>query len=909
MTTPLNVLHVNIRSIRRNKRELMQLLLEKQTSIASINETFLRTNTRFRIPGFNILRKDRPEGCRGGVALLLKEGIEYSEAVFDLTKEELNNNEYTAAKVLLNGHAALLIATIYCPPKTTPSGKLITALADNNGHTIIMGDFNAKHTDFNCNTTNHSGKVLRDILNNTNLAILNTNEPTHIHSSTSKADILDLVLCSPDLSAKLLSFSVSHDVGSDHLPVLASFSLQLQQAPAKPRYNYKKANWEKYRKCIADKITNIAVTTQNPKDLDQLAERIGSILIQAREETIPLTTTKPPQQQLPAHILSLIKQKRKVRRDFIKTRAPMLKTEVNRLQNQIRYQLTLHKQKQWTAFYHQLDADTNPRTFWQKIKTINGDKTNNIIPVLKSQGQLIEDNKTKAILFRNHLQNVHSCPNDPLFDKDWKIIVDREMQKTVYPSNLTAVDHPLNRSVTIEEIKSHLKKTKNKAPGEDNIDSTLIKQAPDEYLHLLSNLFTTCLMEGYFPLPWKSAVVTMIHKPGKDPYNVTSYRPISLLSHVGKLFERVLTQRLSSHAEEMGLLGIHQAGFRKARSTTDNILRLSEDILRNFKKKEHTLAVFFDIEKAFDKMWHNGLCYRLADSNLQIPLSIRNIITSFLHNRTIKVKVSTAISSPFTPEAGVPQGAVLSPLLFLLYISDIYYPPPTIGQVSQFADDLCYWTSSKCPKLAAKKLQKSIEEIETWSNMWRVKLNPQKTQCVLFTRSTRKNKKPIDLKLYGEAIKVEKEAKFLGVTFQKNMNWTSHIANIEREGRKRLNHLKTLCGRKCGASPQTVLKVYISYIRSLFEYALPAWITASPRQMNRLQRIQNLAVKMAYRLPKYISNHHVHSISGLASISSRQSIVGQRFMNRATRNPSLRRAVRQARWTADTPMSIMLKMS
>lgn len=125
---------------------------------------------------------------------------------------------------------------------------------------------------------------------------------------------------------------------------------------------------------------------------------------------------------------------------------------------------------------------------------------------------------------------------------------------------------------------------KNKAPGEDNVDSTLIKQAPDEYLHLLSNLFPLFLTHGHFPLPWKSAVVIMSHKPGKDPYNVTSYRQSSFRSHVGKLFERLLTQRLSSHIEEMGLLGVHQAGFRKTRSTTDNILRLSEDI-----------------------MWHNGL--------------------------------------------------------------------------------------------------------------------------------------------------------------------------------------------------------------------------------------------------------------------------------------------------------------
>ena len=101
-----------------------------------------------------------------------------------------------------------------------------------------------------------------------------------------------------------------------------------------------------------------------------------------------------------------------------------------------------------------------PPDLLAKNQTINGDKTNNIIPVLKSQNQLIEDNETKATLFRNHLQNVHSCPGDPLFDKDWKTIVDREMQKTVYTSNPTPVDHPLTRSVTIEEIKTHLKKTK-----------------------------------------------------------------------------------------------------------------------------------------------------------------------------------------------------------------------------------------------------------------------------------------------------------------------------------------------------------------------------------------------------------------------------------------------------------------
>ena len=160
----------------------------------------------------------------------------------------------------------------------------------------------------------------------------------------------------------------------------------------------------------------------------------------------------------------------------------------------------------------------------------------------------------------------------------------------------------------------------------------------------------------------------MIHKPGKDPHKVTSYRPISLLSHIGKLFERILTSRLSNHIESLGLIALHQAGFRTGRATTDNILGLSEDIYRNFNKKEITLAIFFDIEKAFDKVWHNRLIYRLLDSNLKLPQPTQYIISSFLSNRQIKVKIASATSTPFIPQAGVPQGAVLSPLLFLIHI-------------------------------------------------------------------------------------------------------------------------------------------------------------------------------------------------------------------------------------------------
>ncbi len=344
-------------------------------------------------------------------------------------------------------------------------------------------------------------------------------------------------------------------------------------------------------------------------------------------------------------------------RKFIRTRSPHTKRELNKVQTTIKTQLILRRQKTWNTFYRKLDKDSNPHTFWQKIKNLNGDKENHNTPPLKYANTIVSDNKDKATLFCNHLETIHTCPNHPNFDNTWKNIVDKEISE--YNTQLTHTEHPITEShpltnpVTTSEIQSHLKKMKNKAPGKDNIHTILIKQAPVTYLQHLGQLFTTCLTTGHFPSPWKTALVTMIHKPGKDPHNPTSNCPISLLSHIGKLFERIFASRLTNHIESLGLLAIHQAGFRKGRTTTDNILRLSEDIYRNFNKKQITMAIFFDIEKAFDKVWHNGLIYRLLDNNLKLPQPTKSIISSFLSNRQIKVKVATSISTPFTPQAGV----------------------------------------------------------------------------------------------------------------------------------------------------------------------------------------------------------------------------------------------------------------
>ncbi|KAF0047694.1 hypothetical protein F2P81_001327 [Scophthalmus maximus] len=235
-------------------------------------------------------------------------------------------------------------------------------------------------------------------MDTTNLTILNNDEPTHIHSAYSTMDILDLALSSPDLSATLQNFTVSHDIGSDHLPILATFSRSLQHIPQKPRYNYRKANLENYRNHIDKQTTDITQIPQDHHSLDHLATHIGSILTQARASCIPLHTTCKPLQQLPPHILHLIKRKRKIRRHYFKYRSPDTKAEINQLRNQIKQQLTLRTQDKWKSFYNKLDSDyrSNPHSFWQKIKSMNGAQNKNNIPTLIHQSQTIENNQEKS---------------------------------------------------------------------------------------------------------------------------------------------------------------------------------------------------------------------------------------------------------------------------------------------------------------------------------------------------------------------------------------------------------------------------------------------------------------------------------------------------------------------------------
>ena len=402
------------------------------------------------------------------------------------------------------------------------------------------------------------------------------------------------------------------------------------------------------------------------------------------------------------------------------------------------------------------------------------------------------------------------------------------------------VQDKYNVPFTLLELKNVLERCRNSAPGQDEMCYKMISHLSDEGLMEVLSLYNRVWEEGYIPAGWKEAVIVPIRKPGKDPSNPVNYRPIALTSQFGKLMERLVNERLMYFVEEKGLLSRYQSGFRKGRNTIDSVLCLENEIRKAQIHKETVVAVFLDVEKAYDMLWVRGLLIKLH--MLGIGGNLFNWVMDFLNNRSIQVKIGMDISRRCLVENGTPQGSVVSPLLFNIMINDIFSGvQPSIGQ-SLFADDGSLWKRGKNVKYTLKCVQQALTTVEDWGRKWGFRFSVEKTKAMFFTR--KKICDSMKLQLYNCPVERVSCFKFLGVFFDTRLTWRTHISRVVDRCKNVLNLMRCLAGKEWGADLASLKLIYTYLIRARIDYGCLVYGSAAASVLAKLDVVQASALRI-----------------------------------------------------------------
>ncbi|GFW46413.1 probable RNA-directed DNA polymerase from transposon X-element [Trichonephila clavipes] len=325
--------------------------------------------------------------------------------------------------------------------------------------------------------------------------------------------------------------------------------------------------------------------------------------------------------------------------------------------------------------------------------------------------------------------------------------------------------------------------------------------------------------------------------PGKSKNNPASYRPIFLLSTLSKITESIILTRLKNVININNIINPNQYGFTNKLSTLHPLLNLTEAISEGFQRKKSTGAVFLDIQKAFDRVWLTGLTFKLITYNIPPPLTC--LLHSYNSDRSYQVRVKDTLSNTKNIYCGVAQGSLLGPLLFNLYINDI--PDYTLTKLNMFADDTAVHTTYRRISSVTYALNKHLKLLEKYYDQWKISINVEKSAAVIFTK---KRKRPPPPTMFNTTIPWSRNTKYLGIIFDKNLTWRTHIQHTRNKFRKIMFKLYPLIGRNSELSRDNKVLLFTAVMRPILAYGCPVWGYAAKTNINILDTLQNSTIRM-----------------------------------------------------------------
>ena len=500
------------------------------------------------------------------------------------------------------------------------------------------------------------------------------------------------------------------------------------------------------------------------------------------------------------------------------------------------------KTESWRKFAsEELNAQTSPSKVFSIIRKIDGRSSNSKPGTpLKQGNQTLQGDTAKANAFIKAYSKVSDIPVTK--EEKRRAILEA---KTARQKNLQEQPDPESlKPYTEAEFERSLSQMKlKKAPGHDQISNEMLLRLGTNAKAALLNIFNRSWLTSVVPTDWKRATIIPIPKPGKDPSKIDAHRPISLTCCCSKLKERLFKDRMVYILEKNNKLSPNQAGFRSLHSTEDQVLRMTQTVADGFHSSpmKRTVMTLIDFSRAFDTVWKWGLYKKLHD--LGLPDQYVKWIKAFLSDRVAEVRYGSETSRKRSMVNGLPQGSVLSPILFLCFINDICDGMDI--EVSLFADDLAMWSQHHDIHQAEKNLQKALDKLEEWTQKWKLQLNIGKCETTLFTTSTMESKHVPHLLLKNTPIANNKNPTFLGVTFDRSLSFNAHVKKIQSKMKKRNQVIQTLRGRDWGLKQQDMRQVYITYIRSAAEYCTGAWgASLSKTQMEKIEVAERASARV-----------------------------------------------------------------
>ena len=762
-------------------------------------------------------RSDRSNTRGGGVAAVVKK--QHSSKINIIRTEADKGFEFLALDYHINNRNVIRFIVVYLPPVSSENceitGSLVKILSDliistpNNSTFHITGDFNFSDTVWNGSYPTFSNKtsaIFNNFLNKFDLYQL-IKSPTHTHGKT-----LDLFITPSPPDIIKLEVNEPFSQKCDHNMIEVELNVPYNNSSSKSSFhNFYQANYTEINNFLSSQSWDTILSVDD--DIDLLYSKFINTLKESVENFVPVNNPKK-NIRLPFKIKRIIREK-KITYKKMKTN-PLLKEKYKSLCKEYKNAITLY----YKRIEYKIMNSKHKKPFYSYVKKKMRARSD-LPPLITSQNQLLLDPKDKSNALNLHFSSVFlQQNNNPLPD---------------LPPHTNSFDKMKNFEITDNDILLSISKLKNSVSrSPEDIPAYYIVKTSKNLLKPLSFIFNLCLKHGKLPSIWKSALVVPIFKKGKksDPAN---YRPVSLTSVFCRIFERIIHYMICQHLADYNLISRVQHGFISGRSTLTQHFCYFDQLTKLQSEKSTFNAIYIDFSKAFDKLSHAKLMHVLH--HYQLNANVIAWIKEWLSGRIQQTVVEDQFSDVCGVTSGVPQGSVLGPLLFLLYLESL------ITHLKEACKSTTVFAYADDVKLLSKDpndLQNALSIIGDWADRWDLVIHPTKSIHLYFRPKNDPNLPPIFF-LNHEPISQDSQVNDLGITLADNFKWTSYIHKITSKA----NRIAYTIIRSFKSNDHKMLmNLFKTYVRPILEYNTAIWNPHLLGDIANVERVQRRFTKM-----------------------------------------------------------------